>query len=133
MMLRQALLPGIAAVMILTACGKIDAPVDASYSPDYHAPEDVLFVRDQTLDYVREHYPDRAPAPDLQWEAADISRIANSASYAFHSGDWYVVIDYPKVRPQLMFYDTAVLNPSAGFAWKGQVDPDGTVTEIKGP
>ena len=132
-MSRKSIWLGLVAIITLTACGKIDAPVDAPDSPDYHAPEDVLFVRDQTLSYVRDHYPNRAPAPDLQWEAADISRIANSASYAFHAGDWYIVIDYPKVRPQLMFYDTAVLNPKMGFAWKGQVDPDGTVTEIKGP
>jgi hypothetical protein len=96
------------------------------------AADSVLVARDAALAYVRERYVDSAPAADLTWtrERTTAEGIVGAETYEYRSGFWAVNISYPVVAPELVTYRIVISNESSGFQWQGEVDAQGTVTEV---
>jgi putative hemolysin len=97
--------------------------------------EVVAARRDAALAYVREHYGDKAPAPESEWQLASLEEsIAPEGSpaevvYRFTAGDWAITISYPVGLSGPIIYSVDLDNPVTGFEWEGRVDNTGQVTE----
>ncbi len=96
------------------------------------APENVLVARDAALYYVVEDYGLHGLGSGLAWEEEWITPegIVGTGTYQYTAGDWSVTISYPVMPPEQTLYTVSVVNQAAGLQWEGEVDPQGTVTEL---
>jgi len=91
------------------------------------------------LAYVREHYGEQAPSPDLTWVGdhppAEEPVGVQTFEFTPEGGaeDWVIAVSYPVVAPEDVVYQVVVANESTGFRWEGEVDAAGQVTEQPAP
>lgn len=92
---------------------------------------EVLIVRELVLAYVREYHPEQGPAENLVWigERTTPPGIIGRETCQFISGDWAMTVEYAVVSPEKVVYAVELRNASTGYAWRGQVDAEGTVLE----
>ena len=91
---------------------------------------EVLIAREIVLGYVRSSYSGRAPAEGLVWlgERTTPSGVVGHESFRFDADSWAMTVEHDLVSPDQVIYE-ANLSGGSGFAWRGQVDAEGTVLE----
>lgn len=134
MMKKMALFSVLASaiVMSLASCASPTAP---SVSPQPGASAEVLAARDAALTYVREHYVELAPGPGLAWleERVTPEGLVGAETFRYTTQDWELTISYPVVPPESVVYQVTIQGVTTTFHWEGEVDAQGTVTEISAP
>lgn len=99
------------------------------------APEPLVIALDAALAYLRENYPEQAPAADLAWaeQRTTPEGLVGSESFQYAAGGWVITVSYPVVRPDLTVYTVVVVSEGTGFRWQGEVDAAGQVKETTAP
>ncbi len=94
--------------------------------------KDAAGARDTALEYLREQYPENVPDTGLRWLEEDITPggLVGSSVTRFTSDGLTVTVSAPVVAPESVIYTTTVTSVDGGWHWKGEVKPDGTVTEL---
>lgn len=124
------------AVALVRSCGVLPTgspdigPTPVPPSPSA-VPAEVERARDAALAYIRAHYADQSAPAGLSWTGAETTppQLLGANQYRLTSGDWVIEVVVPVVGPDSTVYDVAVSNGRTGFAWEGQVDGAGRVTE----
>jgi len=93
---------------------------------------------DAALAYIREHYGEQAPSPDLTWvgDHPPAEEPVGLQTFEFTSesaSDWVVTVSFPVVAPEYIVYQVVVANQITAFRWEGEVDASGEVTEQLAP
>jgi hypothetical protein len=85
------------------------------------------------LTFLQDQYGDEAPAVDLTWLEENVTEagLVGSTTYQYTAEDWMITVTYPLVNPASTIYTIDVIEAVSGFMWKGEVDAQGTVTEIE--
>lgn len=104
----------------------IGAPGDAG---------DPVWARDEALSHLGERYPEQAPVSDLAWMEADVTggELLGSSTFQYVTSDWIITITYPIVALEDTIYEIRVDSGESGFSWRGEVDAQGEVSDIKPP
>ncbi len=94
---------------------------------------EVLVTRDLVLSYVAQQYASLAPEASLVWVGERTTPMGSVGreSCRFVAGEWAMGVEYDVVRPDQTIYETQLWNTSSGFLWRGQVDAQGTVQELR--
>ena len=94
---------------------------------------EVLVARDAVLQYLREHYADRAPPEAAVWagECTGQPGAVGHESCRFVAADWVLKVDYDVLPPDQVLYSVELGNPATMFVWRGQVDAQGQVLEYR--
>jgi len=89
-------------------------------------------ARDAALEYLREAYPEDAPAGNLTWKVENITKegLVGSSTYQYTAEDWVIILTAPVVAPEAVIYHVEIMNNVSSFHWEGEVDANGNVTEI---
>ncbi|NIM94660.1 MAG: hypothetical protein GTO18_13250 [Anaerolineales bacterium] len=92
---------------------------------------DPIFARDAVLTYVGGQYGAEAPPSEITWVEESITPegLVGSSSFQYSADGWIVTVNFPVVAPEAVIYQVTIVNASTGFAWGGEVDPYGEVTE----
>jgi heat shock protein HslJ len=119
---KYPLAAGLVVLLILGACKGASSELKV---------EDAAGARDTALEYLREQYPENAPGTSLQWQEEDITPggLVGSSVTQFTSDGLTVTVSAPVVAPENVIYTTTITSIDGGWHWKGEVKPDGTVTE----
>ncbi len=88
-------------------------------------------ARNTAMLYIRDHYGLFVPTKDEDWREENITPegTVGSSAFQFISGNWSTSVIYPLVSLENISYTVLVTNPGIDFAWEGQVDAFGLVTE----
>jgi len=81
--------------------------------------------------YIRDHYGLFLSTKDESWEEQNITPDDVSGSYAYQytNANWTATVIYPNLPLAEIIYTLLVSNPEISFAWEGEVDAFGMVTE----
>ncbi|MGC9360920.1 MAG: NADase-type glycan-binding domain-containing protein [Anaerolineae bacterium] len=98
----------------------------------YEAPLAAIDALLRVLTYLQQSYPDDAPAEDLAWieERATPEGIVGATTYHYLAGDWIAEVTYPITAPGSVVYAVGLSNQATGYAWRGEVHPDGSLVEL---
>lgn len=109
-------------------------PIAVATEVPTQKPEDVFqaAARDAALEYLREVYPEGAPAGNLTWNVENITQegLVGSSTFQYTAEDWVIILTAPVVAPEAVIYHVQIMNDVLPFHWEGEVDADGKVTEI---
>jgi hypothetical protein len=96
------------------------------------APE-VLLVRDRVMSHVSDRYAEQAPGVDLAWigERSTPEGSVGHESCQFTADDWTMSIAYDVVRADQLSHQVELRSASTGFVWRGLVDAEGKVKEVR--
>ncbi len=96
------------------------------------APEEALAARDAILAHLSERYGQDAPGSGLDWveERATPEGLVGAETFRYTADDWTITVAYPVVAPEQVVYQVMVSNPSTAFAWQGEVNAAGDITEF---
>lgn len=91
-------------------------------SPDI--PTEVLAARDAALTFLRERYPDAAPAAGIHWVGQDTTPpdASGVSSFEFTSGNWLMTIWVPLIAQDNSLYEMELDNQDTGFSWTGRLN-----------
>lgn len=124
-------------ITILSACGSLqidleDRRQEGSDPGQELPPVGVLVARDTALAFIREKYGNQAPAIDQSWSAIRVAPegLVGASTYRFELQSWIMTIAFPIVASNVTIYTIELFNPSSGFHWMGQVDAQGTISEM---
>jgi hypothetical protein len=94
---------------------------------------EVLGVRDGILSYIRQNYPDQAPAEGLVWvgERTTPEGSVGRESCRFASEDWLMTVTYDLVLPRPGIYYIEVTHANTEFLWRGQIGAEGEIMEVR--
>jgi len=95
---------------------------------------DAAMARDAVLAYIAAH--DGPPAPaGTAWnkENATPGGLVGSTTFRYTAESWTVTVSYAIVAPEYTRYHVQVVDGASGFAWEGEVDATGSVTETSAP
>lgn len=94
---------------------------------------EVLVVREIVLSHIREHYPGEAPGKELPWvgERTTPEGSVGHESCRFAADSWTMDVDYAVARPDQVIYQIELRSSSPAFVWRGQVDAEGVVHELR--
>jgi len=122
----KAKYPLVTALVVLLALGACKS------IPTELKVEDATAARDTAIEYLREQYPGDAPDTGLQWEEEDVtpSGLVGTSITQFTSDGLSVTVSAPVVTLENVIYTTTITSIDGGWHWKGEVKPDGTVTEF---
>ncbi|UCB43202.1 MAG: META domain-containing protein [Dehalococcoidales bacterium] len=120
---KYSLVVGLAVILAFGACKGESAEPEV---------EDAAGARDTALEYLREQYPESALGTGLQWQEEDITPggLVGSSAKQFTSDGLTVTVSAPVVAPEYIIYTTTTTSTQNGWHWEGEVEPDGTVTEL---
>jgi len=112
--------------------GRLDAALNVVES-NLGVAVEALIARDVVLQYVREHYADRAPPDGAVWAGACTGQpgVVGHEVCRFVAADWLMKLDYDVLPPDQMLYSVELGNPVTTYVWRGQVDAQGQVLEIR--
>jgi hypothetical protein len=112
--------------------GKLDASY-AILESNLDVAVEVLVVREIVLSHVREHYPGGAPRENLPWvgERTTPEGSVGHEWCRFTGDDWTMTVDYDVARPDQVIYQIELHDSSTAFVWRGQVDAEGVVHELR--
>jgi len=98
----------------------------------YEAPLAAIDALLRVLTYLQQSYPDDAPAEGLAWleERATPEGIIGATTYRYLAGDWIAEVSYPITAPSEVVYTVGLANEETGYAWRGEVHPDGSLVEL---
>ncbi len=121
-----------AILLSLAACG---TPTPTSGSPPAGPQEEVIAARDAAITYVRAHYGELAPGPDLVWLEQRVTPegLAGKETYRYSTETWDLTISYPVPPPESVVYQITIHGLTTAFHWEGEVDAQGTVVELTAP
>ena len=131
---KQALAATLAVVLSVTlAVGCVRPPKTPTPTPTPPAaiPQEILSARDAALTYLRQSYPQKAPAEGMAWTGRRVSPDGQigSVDYEFESGKWLMRVGVPMLSPGLFLYEMLLANPDSGFRWEGKLDKNLAVLE----
>jgi len=120
---KYPLVAGLVVVLVLGACKD---------EPGEPVVEDAAGAKDTAFEYLQEQYPDNAPDSGLQWEEEDITPggLVGTSVKQFTSDGLTVTVSAPVVAPENIIYTTTITSIDGGWYWRGEVRPDGSVTEL---
>ncbi len=89
-------------------------------------------ARDAALSYLDNRYTDSVPGKGLTWQEHNTTPegLIGGQTREFISSEWMVTVSYPVVLPENTVYDVVIINMKSGWHWKGNVNANGTVTEL---
>ncbi|UCB42023.1 MAG: DUF3221 domain-containing protein [Dehalococcoidales bacterium] len=90
-------------------------------------------ARDAALSYLENRYTDNVPGTGLIWQEYNTTPegLIGSETIEFISDLWMIQVSYPIVLAENMVFDVVLLNMESGWYWEGNVDTEGTVTEVR--
>jgi hypothetical protein len=93
-------------------------------APPVAIPVEVLSARDAALTYLRQSYPQQAPAQGMAWVGRKVSADGqiSSVDFEFASGKWLMRVGVPTLSPGVFLYEMQLGNPDSGFRWEGRLD-----------
>lgn len=104
-------------------------------SPSGHAVDEILVpdpeaARDAALSYLRTT-GDQVPSIRASWQSEDIMQegVVGAGRFRFTTEHWTVEVSFPIVAPQATIYNVAITDSLTGYAWQGQVDASGRVSD----
>ncbi len=56
--------------------------------------------------------------------------LVGSSAFLYTSGEWAVFVQAPVVAPEYLIYTLKIDHTASSLHWEGEVDADGTITEI---
>jgi putative hemolysin len=91
---------------------------------------DPAAARDIVLEHLRGGGV-AVPAGDAIWTEQNLTEegLLGASHICYTAGDWVVDISFPIVAPQATIYTVAVSDSATGFAWQGEVNAAGEVSE----
>ncbi len=94
---------------------------------------DVLVVRDTVLWHVNGRYADQAPGHGLTWvgKRTTPEGSVGQESCQFTANAWTMKVAYQLARADQVSYRVELTNLSNAFMWRGIVDPQGKVKEVR--
>jgi hypothetical protein len=94
---------------------------------------DVLVVRDIVLSHVKARYSDQAPGHGLTWvgKRTTPEGSVGDESCQFRASAWTMKVAYELARADQVSYRVELRNLSNEFIWRGIVDPQGKVKEVR--
>jgi hypothetical protein len=94
---------------------------------------DPAAARDAALAFLRDSDVLNVPAPDADWEEADITAadLLGSTTYEYRYQDWVVVVEYPIVNPADTIYTVDINETATDLYWQGEVSASGEVIEVE--
>jgi hypothetical protein len=112
--------------------GKLDADY-AVVESNLDVSVGVLIARDLVLAHVRERYPSDAPQETIVWMGERTTPMGSVGheSCRFASDEWSMVVQYEVVRPDEASYHAELARYDEAFVWRGRVDPEGMVHELR--
>ena len=124
---KQALAATLAVVLSVTlAVGCVRPPKTPTPTPTppVALPQEILSARDAALTYLRQSYPQKAPAEGTAWTGRRVSPDGQigSIDYEFESGKWLMRVGVPMLSPGVFLYEMQLANPDSGFRWEGKLD-----------
>ena len=130
----------VAGLLLLSGCQFTLPQTDSNVNIDANANTTTITVvigsaqsaRDAVMLYIRDHYGLNIPSAGTAWteEAFTAEGVTSTAALKFTANDWIATIIFPKLAPEAIIYTTSVHNSITGFNWSGQINADGTITEI---
>ncbi len=89
-------------------------------------------ARDVGMVYIRDHFGLFVPTKEGAWSEASITPegVVGSSAYQYTSGDWSISVIFPIVALENTIYTLLVTNHAMDFAWEGQVDAFGQISEV---
>lgn len=98
----------------------------------YEAPIAAIDALLRVLTYLQQSYPDDAPADGLVWieERATLEDIIGAETYRYLAGPWTALVSWAVTAPDDTVYTVALTNEETGYAWRGEVHPDGSLVEL---
>ena len=117
--------------VVVPGCDRLWETPTPEPPPAPEIPQAVLTARDAALGFLREEYPDRAPATGLQWDGSCTSppSVKSVASFEFTSGDWVMTVWVPTIAQDAVIYEMVLENDPAGFLWTGRLSQSHLVIE----
>lgn len=101
--------------------------------PEKEEPE-VTFLthegaRDIAVAYLVEKFG--LPSPSI-WESMDQipENLVGASAFGYTSGAWVAFVEAPVVAPQYLVYSIEIDNVAHGLRWTGEVNAEGSITEI---
>ena len=96
---------------------------------------DAAMARDAVLAYIAAHDGPSAPAAGIAWNEENTTPggLVGSTTFRYTAERWTVTVSYPIVAPEYTLYHVQVVDSASGFAWEGEMDASGTVTETPAP
>ncbi len=115
-----------AAVLLLASamgCDLFEETPTPTPTPPPDIPSEVLAARDAALTFIRERYPDAAPAAGIHWTSQNTTPpdAPGVPSYEFTSGNWLMTIWVPLVAQDSPIYEMELDNHDTGFSWTGRL------------
>ncbi|KPL20852.1 MAG: hypothetical protein AMJ93_10970 [Anaerolineae bacterium SM23_84] len=94
---------------------------------------DVVVVRDIVLSHVKARYSDQAPAHGLTWigKRTTPEGSVGQESCQFTANAWTMKVAYQLARADQVSYRVELRSLSNQFIWRGIVDPQGKVKEVR--
>ncbi|MBC8333162.1 MAG: hypothetical protein H8E28_14375 [Anaerolineae bacterium] len=130
----------IAGLLLLSGCQFTLPQTDTNVNIDADANTTTITVvigspqsaRDAVMLYIRDHYGLDIPVGGTAWteEAFTAEGVTSTAALKFTANDWVATIIFPKLAPEAIIYTISIHNSDTGFRWEGQINADGTITEI---
>jgi putative hemolysin len=92
---------------------------------------DAAAARDAVLAYLRGSGV-AVPAADARWTEQDLTEeeLLGASHLRYTAGDWTVDVSFPIVAPQATIYTVGVSDSPGEFAWQGEVNAAGEVSEL---
>lgn len=111
--------------LAVTGCGP--SRVTADDAPAFGP----AFARDAAMSTI---WTEDEPLSALNWSEEDLTPqdLVGSSTIRYTAGDWVVTVIYPIVAPDQTIYQVSIANTASGFAWNGEVDAQGNVSEADG-
>jgi len=115
----------------VTACDDFWKTPTPTPTPPADISAAVLAARDAALVFLRQKYPDRAPAAGINWVGQNTTPLATSgvSSYEFRSGNCLMTVWVPMISLKSTLYEVALDNQDTGFLWTGKLSESYTVLE----
>ncbi len=94
---------------------------------------DVLVVRDIVLSHIKARYSDQGPGHGLTWigKRTTPEGSVGHESCQFTANAWTMKVAYQPTRADQMSYRVELRSLSNEFLWRGMVDPQGKVKEVR--
>jgi putative hemolysin len=111
--------------LAVTGCGP--SRVTADDAPAFGP----AFARDAAMTTI---WTEDEPLSALDWTEEDLTPqdLVGSSTVRYTAGDWVVTVIYPIVAPDQTIYQVSITNAASGFAWNGEIDAQGNVSETDG-
>lgn len=115
-----------AAVLLLASamgCDLFRETPTPTPTPHPDIPTKVLAARDAALTFLRERYPDAAPATGIPWIGQNTTPpdTPGVSSYIFTGGNWLMTIWVPLIAQPSPIYEMELDNQDTGFSWTGRL------------